>query len=200
MVDATSSPVRSGISVSAKTVLALFAVLGLLAFVVIAELGINAGRVHYGVSVGSVQLGGMTQIDAAKALDKAKGDDALKARMKSTPVILTRGDLKLSVVPSRVGWVASPNATADRAMQVGRQGIWSSTTQRLHAYLGGVTVPWAGAPSSTKVGFLLNHWASKIRQAGFTFTQKDRAHLRYKLKRSMSAWPRTIIRIPVSGS
>lgn len=199
-MDATSSSARSGVSLSAKAVLGLFAAIGALAFIAIVELGVNAGRIHYGVRVGGVSVGGMTQIEAAKALARARRDDPLKNRMKSTPVVFTRGKLKLSVVPGRVGWLARPALTADRAVQVGRQDLWTSIDQRTRAWLGGVKIPWTGVPSSTKIGFLLNHWQTKIRNAGYTFTRADRAKLRYKLKRAMSAWPRSTFRIPVSGS
>jgi hypothetical protein len=199
-MDATTATQSSEVSFSAKLVLVAFGLIAALAFVVIAELGINAGHVHYGVRVGSVDIGGMTQIDAAKALEQSKSNDPLKQRMKQTAVTFTKGDLKLSVVPGRVGWRVDAAATADRAMQVGRNGVLRSAGDRIKAYLGGVSLPWAGSPSSTKVGFLLNHWAKKIRAAGYTFTQEDRSHFRYKIKRAMSAWPRTLQRIPVSGS
>lgn len=195
-----SVPTRAtGISLLAKTLLGVFAVLSVLGFLVVAELGVNAGRVHYGVTVGGIGIGGLTQAEARSRLRHLKADDPLKDRMKSTPIVFTRRGLKLSVTPEQVGWRADPAATARRAMRVGREGLWSSITERARAWFGGEAVAWVGSPRAAKVTRLLNAWQKEIRSAGFVFTGKDRAKLRFKLRWRMSTWPRTFYRIPVSG-
>jgi hypothetical protein len=203
MSSATSvaSP-QAGVSALAKSVLASLFLVLLAAFIVVVDLGVNAGKIHYGVSVGDIGLGGLTQSEAVKRLSGASGSDPLAQRMKSTPVTFTRGPLVLSVVPGRVGWSARAADTGARAMKVGRaHGLWDSAYERARAWFGGVAVAWAGRPSPRRVGFLLNHWERRVERAGYTMSDADRAKLRYKVRRAMSTWPRDhSYRIPVSGS
>src|ERR687891_569964 len=55
---------------TARVVLASVGLLGIFAFLVIAELGINAGLIHYGVKIGHVDVGGLSPVAAERLLDQ----------------------------------------------------------------------------------------------------------------------------------
>jgi hypothetical protein len=175
----------------AKLALGLFLGLALAVFVLIVDLGVNAGRIHYGVSVGTVDVGGLTEAEATEVLKR------IGEKMKTTPVVFSRKGVALRLVPTRVGWGPQPSDSAQAAMAVGRSGgVLTALADRLRAWFGGARVGWAGSPDAKRVGKLLNRWQRRAQRAGLGIL---RAELRYKIRRVIQTWPRKAsYRIPIT--
>ena len=62
------------ISVVARVAFAALALAGLAAYAVIVDLGVNAGRIHHGVSVDGVDVGGLSEVEAVQVL-AARADE-----------------------------------------------------------------------------------------------------------------------------
>ncbi len=195
ITDAAGLPRVSGV---ARVMLGLLAVLCLAAFVVVADLGINAGRIHYGVHVGDVGLGGLTPSEAVSKLAASRASDPLARRMRTTPLVFSGHGLRFEVVPARVGWIPHPADTTHRAMKVGRKGgLLSAALQRAKAWVVGERVVWVGRPSAKKVGIVLNRWKRVARRHGYVL---DTARMRFKLRWTMSSWPRRpAYRLPLTA-
>lgn len=188
-----------------KTVLISAGVLALLSWLVIVELGVNAGKIHYGVALRKdFSMGGMTRSEAFGAL-KERADDMLYE-----PVVLgAEGIGPINVYPREpvdvdadkevraVGWNPRYTRTLDALMAVGRNdGPISSLSDRFVAYFGGVEVPWQGAPLVGKVTKLVIDPIEELAEKqGLTV---DRGELRAKLRRALNEWPRRpFYRIPI---
>ena len=180
------SPVMKGPLVVTGVVL-------LIAYVAIVELGINAGRIHFGVSVRGMDVGGLT---VEEAVQRLQGRAAL---LDSKPIVFgSQGLGKVSVFPSDLSWMGNVEKTAEEAAAVGRDGgLVTALSDRVAAYLEGVDVPWQGGPRPGKVSRLINRIEKRAAEEGL---ELDRARLRGKIKRLVQRWPRARwYRIPVTS-
>jgi hypothetical protein len=181
------------LSPSARVVLGVCALIGLLVYAAIVELGVNAGRIHIGVSVQGMDLGGLTVEEAEKRLQevalRAAADEVTFGAAGLEDVVFSPSDLK---------WRPAPGLTAEHAAAVGRSGsLIAAVQQRLRAYFGGVDLKWAGRPKAAKVSKLINTIERQARAEGLTLL---RSKLRGKIKRVLQTWPRKQwYRIPVEG-
>ncbi len=174
-----------------KTVLVLALIVAAVAYLVLLDLAVNAGRVHRGVSVGGLDIGGLNRTEAEAAL-AARGEE-----MKETPMIFTSEGFDCRFTPEHVGWGPQEFETADAAMAVGREGSWlEAAGDRIEAWTDGIDVDWADAPDPAKVGRELNRCEDLAAAMGVTI---DRARLRYKIKRAVVTWPRRPFRIPLES-
>ena len=115
--------------------IALLVVAGLVALLVLA-VAIDAissvGRIHPGVSIAGVKVGGKTAAEAAALL---KSELPAKA---AVPVTVKNGAKTWTVTAAEVGASFDYNTLADNAMAVGRSdGFFASLSQRLHAWFVG---------------------------------------------------------------
>lgn len=179
-------------------------ILGVLAWLVIVELGINAGKVHYGVELrGDLEVGGMSR-PQVRPLLKERAEE-----MFNEPVVLGAENIgPISVYPRppsfetdkddvrAVDWNPRYGLTIDALMAVGRRnGPVEAISDRFNAYFGGVKVPWQGAPSAFKVTARVIDPIEKLAEKeGLTV---DRDELRVKLRQALNEWPRQpFYRIP----
>lgn len=186
----------------AKILLFAAVVVSVLAYLVIVDLGINAGRIHYGVEVeGGLDIGGMTAAEA---------DDVLEARadaMARAPITLAAEGISVSFYPRLpvtapddelgVGWFANRPETIAAALDVGRDGgPLRAVLDRATAWVAGVKVAWKGRPTAFKVSRLLDVIENRADQRGY---ELDRTRLRIKIRRVLNTWPRKdFYRIPLS--
>ncbi len=180
------SPVMKGLLVATGGVI-------LVAYVAVVELGINAGRIHFGVTVRGMDVGGLT---VEKAVQRLQGRAAL---LDSKPIVFGSQDLgRVSVFPSDLSWMGNVEKTAEEAAAVGRNGgFFTAVSDRIVAYLDGVDVPWEGGPQARKVSRLINRIEKRAAEEGL---ELDRGHLRGKIKRLVQRWPRARwYRIPVTS-
>jgi vancomycin resistance protein YoaR len=95
----------------------------------------SAGRVHPGVSVGGLQVGGKTPGAAAAALKAALPAET------TTPVTVRRGSRTWAVTTHMIGASFDYANLTDQAMSVGRSGgPLGSVGQRIQSWLGGTTL------------------------------------------------------------
>ena len=174
-----------------KIALGACALVGLLTYAAVVELGINAGRIHIGVSVRGADLGGLTVAEARGRLEE------LAQRSGADEIVFRAAGLdRLVFAPFDLGWKPAPGLTAERAAAVGRSGgLIEAVQQRLRAYFGGVDLKWAGGPKGAKVSRLIDAVEEQARGKGL---ELRRAQLRGKIKRVLQTWPRQDwYRIPI---
>ena len=160
---------------------ALFAVV---VYLVIVDLGVNAGRIHYGVSVEKVYVGGLSAPEAVERLR----DHGL--RLKSTAITFSAPGADCSFVPAQLGWGPQPADTTKLALAVGRDGgPFTVLSDRVSAWLGGVKVGWAGKADPDEVDELLDECERSASGQGFEI---NREQLRYRVKRAIVTWPRPV--------
>jgi vancomycin resistance protein YoaR len=106
----------------------------IVAVLVAADFWLNSGKIHRGVEVGSVSLGGETPAEARQIVrDQAMGP--LKEIDFDGPAHLTRK-------ASEMGVSFNIDQTVDKAYAVGREGnILERLSERLRASFGGATIP-----------------------------------------------------------
>jgi vancomycin resistance protein YoaR len=106
----------------------------IVAVLVAADFWLNSGKIHRGVKVGSVSLGGETPAEARQIVrDQAMGP--LKEIDFVGPAHFTR-------TASEMGVSFNIDETVDKAYAVGREGnILGRLSERLRASFGGATIP-----------------------------------------------------------
>ncbi|MDO9556897.1 MAG: VanW family protein [Coriobacteriia bacterium] len=114
------------------------AVLLLLGVLIGADALLSAGRIHPGVRVGSVAVGGMTQAQAATAIELGVSP------MLSEPVTLTVSDRSWPVEAEMIGVAVESSTSAEAAYAIGRgEGFNGVVGDRLRAWFGAASVPLA---------------------------------------------------------
>ncbi len=176
----------------------------LVTWLAVVEVGVNAGKVHYGVELrGDLYVGGMTRPEV-RTLLKERAEE-----MFYEPVVLgAEGIGPINVYPRRppfdvdkedvraVDWNPRYTRTIDALMAVGRKnGPLDAVSDRFDAYFGGVKVPWQGAPVAFKVTErVIDPIEELADKEGLTL---DRDGLRVKLRQALNEWPRQpFYRIP----
>ena len=178
------------LSTRAKILLGIGLLIGLVVWVGLLDLGINAGRIHYGVHVRGTDVGGMTLEEAMDVLHE-QGE-----RLRFEPVVLSAEGMNCSFIPDDVGWGPKPKSTAEDARDVGfRGGLATSLRERIKAWFTGVRVDWAGEPKFWKVTPLIDDCE---KQAEGLQLELDRYKLRKIMRRAIVTWPRRIFQIPVA--
>lgn len=173
----------------AKVLVAFLLVLGVGAYLILMDLGINAGRIHHGVSVGGITIGGMT-FDEAKAELQETGSE-----IRFRPVVLSAEGMDCSFIPDELGWGPKPKRTAETARDVGFSGgLLSALRDRITAYFSGVEVEWADKPNPVKVTELIDECEEQADGVG---VELNRYKLRRRIARAIVTWPRRVFQIPV---
>lgn len=112
-----------------------------LAIVIDAALYYN--KVHAGVSVSGVGLGGLTQDEAAAELS-AMVDEA-----QQSGIVLTNGDETWTIMPDEVGTEMDVDGAVTAAMDVSREGnFFTDIGKRFKLYFSRVDLPLTGAVNS----------------------------------------------------
>lgn len=172
-----------------RAIVIVFVLLGALAYLLLLEFAINAGRVHRGVSVEGFEVGGLNRTEAEAALDK-RGEE-----MKASPMIFTTEGFDCRFTPAHVGWGPQEFETTNAAMAVGRDGSWTTALgDRFEAWTEGIEVNWADSPDAAKVGRELNRCDEQAEGLGLEI---DRARLRYEIRKAIVTWPREPVPIPL---
>jgi hypothetical protein len=172
------------VSRAAKIFVGVGVALAVAVFLVIVDLGVNAGRIHYGVSVEKVDVGGLTAPEAADRL-REHG-----LRLKSTAITFSAPGASCSFIPGQLGWGPQPADTTKLALAVGREGFpFAALADRARAWLGGVKVGWAGSPDPAEVDEFLDDCEESASGQGLVI---DRAQLRYRVRRAIVTWPRPV--------
>ena len=178
------------LSARSKLGFGLATLLGLIAYLVVLDYGINAGRIHHGVNVRGIDVGGLTKEEATELL--AERGEAFA----ESPIILTREGFSCNFIPSELGWDARPFETAVAAYRVGRGESWfAALGARAKAWFAGATVPWNDRVDAHEMRILLDRCEREASALGY---EMRRYRLR-KLIREAITSPRSPVTIPVEG-
>lgn len=178
------------LSLRSKILLAVLALIGLFVYLVVMDMGINAGRIHYGVNIDGLQVGGQT-LEEAEATIRERGRE-----LRDTPVVLTTEGFDCSFLPTDLGWRVLPKTTADMARRVGFDDApFGALKDRLVAWFSGVTVDWPGRTHHEDVNALLAECERQADALGLTL---ERFKLRKKINRAIVTWPRKNFSIPIA--
>lgn len=121
--------IRWGVIMPVAIVLVLGALVGL-------DVLLSAGRVHPGVRVGSIAVGGMTKAQAAQAVEHGMEP------LLSEPVTLVVGDYSWSIEAETVGAAVESTRAADAAYAIGRGDDFGGVVgDRLKAWFDAAIVP-----------------------------------------------------------
>lgn len=181
------------LSVTAKVVAALLALVGVIGFALIIEFGLSAGLVHNGVTVSGYDVGGLTFDETVESLNHRR------SQLRSEEVCFFHPDFEDCVLPDNLGWFPRGNdvrSTAQSALDVGRDGgPFAAIGERVEAWTQGVTVGWASGPKYRLVTRVLNRWSEELAADGYAL---DKAQMRHKIKRGILMWPRRVQKFPVT--
>jgi hypothetical protein len=170
------------LSGTTKLVGAAFVLLVLIGYLFLVDLGLNAGRVHRGVSVQGIDIGGQTFVEAEEMLT-VRGKE-----LKATPVIFSAEGFDCRFIPAHIGWGPQPHDTAEAAMDIGRPiASLASVGERVDAWVDGVVVRWADHPDPASVEKLVEECDENATALGLHL---DRARLLTEIDRAIVTWPR----------
>ncbi|HHJ98510.1 MAG TPA: hypothetical protein ENN10_01005 [Actinobacteria bacterium] len=110
-------------------------VVAVVVLVAVVDVVLSFGTVHPGVSVGTVDVGGMTLANATDAIQTHV------AEQTAVPVTLEVGDDRWEVEAASIGVSVDATALAEAAYDVGRGDVTEAVWERVRAALGGVSVP-----------------------------------------------------------
>jgi vancomycin resistance protein YoaR len=126
---------------------------GLFAFLVLlalADVGLSWGRIHPGVTIGGVSVGGMGESEARTVLEREIGP-----RLKLA-VTVAYESRRWTVAPSRVDALFDVQAAAESAFAVGRSGgLGTRIAQRFGAWFGREQLPVAAKADDKKLASVL---------------------------------------------
>ena len=180
------------LSLRAKVLLALATLVGIVLYLVVLDLGLNAGRIHHGVHVRYIDLGGLTRDEAADVLEEEG------RRLAEAPVILTREGMSCNFAPAELGWEPRPSETAVAAYRVGRGVDWlAALGNRIKAWAAGATIDWNDRLDRDAVAELLDYCEEQGEALGYDVR---RYRLRLRIREAIKTWPRGPVTIPVARS
>lgn len=180
------------LSARAKIVLAIASLVGVFLYLVVVDLGLNAGRIHHGVYVRDIDVGGLTKDEAAALLDEQSD------RLAVAPVILTREGMSCNFEPTELGWDPRPADTAIAAYRVGRGTDWlAALGTRAKAWLAGATIDWNDQLDRSAVKELVDYCDEQAAGLGY---QLRRPKLRERIREAIKTWPRVPVTIPIAQS
>ena len=123
---------------------------GLVLFLVLAEIALSSGRIHPGVSMAGVPLGGMSPESARSILETE-----LPAKIEQ-PVVVSHGKRSWKVTAADVGLTFDYDGMIDRAMAVGREGgVLNAIGGRFDAWFGGFEVDALPVADRVRMGEVL---------------------------------------------
>ncbi|HEV2755619.1 MAG TPA: hypothetical protein VG318_07565 [Actinomycetota bacterium] len=167
-----------------RIALAAAGVVALLVYLVIADLGMHAGRVHRGVAVAGFDVGGLTELEAFEALTERQ------ELLEQQAVVFIANGFDCRATPEDLGWNPQPFNTAQDAMEVGRGGVFAGLRERFDAWFGGVKVGWHGTVDPKEVDEFLDYCEQNARVVN---ARVDRAKLRFRIRRQIVTYPRSPI-------
>jgi hypothetical protein len=172
-----------------KPLSVVLALIGLVVFLLIVEFGVNAGRIHYGVVVGEVDVGGLTLSEAEELLDR-RGD-----KLKTSPIVFGAEGFDCRFTPKEIGWGPQPFDTATAAMEIGRPLLsFNSLGERIDAWFTGIKLNW-GEPDPELVERIIDTCERNSRGLNLTI---DNERLREYISEAIVTYPRPpIFQIPL---
>lgn len=149
------------LSLRAKVGVLTAAVLGLLLFLIVVDLGVNAGRIHYGVSVAQIDVGGMSRAEAVGPL-RRRG-----RAIQNEPLLLTAEGLNVGIPPRCLGWRPAVRESVRDAYDVGRTNApFGALGDRVGSWLWGIRVDFDGTWSDQLLDVYMDEWDERLSTLG----------------------------------
>lgn len=179
-----------GLALRHRVVLIGAGFVALAIYLVIVDFGINAGRVHHGVRVGDVDVGGLIESDVVDLLAE------VGAEMRDAPIVFSGQGLDFTFTPREFGWLPLERPAAARARSIGRSGgVMRALADRVRAW-NGITLRWPDKLNRKRIGTRLSALERRALALGYTL---DRRKMSWRIKRAIWAWPReSFYDIPMS--
>ena len=171
----------------------VLAALGALAlYLVVVDFGLSAGRIHQGIKINRIDVGGMTREEAEEVLD------GLAEQVDTEPVVfrLEGFEDRFELTPIELDWQPRIPRTINQALAVGRSDGLKAISDRVSAWLSPVRVQWRGTFDKDAISAVIDSWEKRALDHG---VQIDRWRLRLKIRRSILVWPRRELRIPIES-
>ena len=150
----------------------------LVLFLIVVDLGVNAGRIHYGVSVTGVDLGGMTRREATRELRERRKE------INDQVILLTAQGLNVGVQPRCFGWRPNVRATVRVAFDVGRRdGPFGALADRVSSWLWGTKIEFQGGLRADFLEYQVEGWDERLSPLG---SPVDRDALRRLLEEAVA--------------
>jgi hypothetical protein len=164
-----------------RLLLATTGVVTLFAYLVVVDLGMHAGRVHRGVEVAGLDIGGLTELDAFEALRERQ------ELLEEIPLVFIATGFDCRTMPGDLGWDPKPFNTAQAAMEIGREGVLDGLRERIDAWIDGARVRWVDSLDASEVDEFLDYCE---RNALVVNAEVNRPKLRYRIRRAIVTYPR----------
>ena len=124
---------------------------------IVVDSALYYNKVHAGVSVSSVSLGGKTKAEATAALA------TYVQKAQSDPITLTSGDKSWPLNPADVGWKVNADQAVAEAMAATRNGnVFTDLGHRLKLYFSNKNLPLEATFDSTKLDDFIAQIAQKL--------------------------------------
>jgi vancomycin resistance protein YoaR len=145
---------------SRGALIALIAVGTIVAIVVLAivvDSALYYNKIHKGISIEGVDVGGLTRDEAEAALDKFVGD------AQASAIMLTYGDRSWPLMPDQVGTQMDVAGAVSEAMQVSRKNnFFADLRTRLQLYFTEQDIPLEGMLDSAMMDEFLADLAKQV--------------------------------------
>ena len=136
-----------------RILIAVASVLAVVAFAYLLDSAIYYNKVHAGVSVSGLKLGGLTKDEAAAALGR------YVSAAESSPIVLKSGDDTWPMMPDDVGTDIDIDQAVTDAMDVTRgSNILMDAIRRVKLYFSDIDVPLSGTVDTV----LMDHFLAEI--------------------------------------
>ncbi len=136
------------------------AIIALLVVALVVEAAASVGRIHPGVAVGGVGLGGLTRERAEERLAEELGPRL------DEPVVLRLDEQQWSVEATQVAASLLTTTAVDAAFEVGRSGgFWVAAGERLSAWFAEVNLPAAVAGDADLVSAVVDEVGTSVDRA-----------------------------------
>ena len=135
-------------------------IVALVVLAIVVDSALYYNKVHAGVSVAGISLGGKTEDDAAAALD------TYVAETQSSAIMLTSGDKTWPLMPAEAGATIDVAKAVEEAMQVSRKGnFFTDIGKRWKLYFSKVDLPLAGSVNEAQLDAQLGEGGRRDRRA-----------------------------------
>jgi hypothetical protein len=171
------------LSTRARVTIVLLGVILASTYLVIVDLGLSAGRIHRGVDVKGVDVGGLTPTEAYEKLLPIGKD------LAENPIVFLSdvAGFDCRFEQSELGWSPRPFNTARKALGVGREGgPFTGLVDRARAWIFGITIGWDDEPDRVLVNAFVRECAEDAVAAG---VQIDTVALKEEIVELVGRWP-----------
>jgi len=149
---------RPGHSRGARIALiAVGAIVGVILLVIVVESALSYNKIHEGISIATVDVGGLTRDEAQAAIDR------YVANAQASAIVLTSGDRSWPIMPEDVGTEMDVAGAVSQAMDVTRENnFFVDLYTRFRLYFTEQDIPLEGTVDSALMDELLAGLAKEI--------------------------------------